>query len=75
MGSLSSGFDVASNPSSGLRVAAVDVNGDGKADIVVGQGPGRPPELRVFDAVTLAVVDDFFAYDQAFLGGIFTGAG
>jgi serralysin len=60
---------------SGLRVAADDVNGDGKADIVTGPGPGQPPEVKVFDAVSLAVLDDFFAYDASYLGGVFVGAG
>jgi serralysin len=59
---------------SGLRVAAVDVNGDGQADIVTGVGPGQQPEIKVFDAVSLAVLDDFFAYAPAYLGGVFVGA-
>jgi hypothetical protein len=56
---------MAFNPSfgGGVRVAAVDANGDGKADIVTGPGPGQPPEVKVFDAVSLAAIDDFFAYD------------
>jgi hypothetical protein len=57
----------------GLRVAAVDINGDGKADIVTGAGPGQLPEVKVLDAVSLAVLDDFFAYDPAFRGGVFVG--
>jgi hypothetical protein len=60
---------------SGLRIAALDVNGDGKADLIIGPGPGQPPEVKVFDAVSLAVLDDFFAYDPAYLGGVFVGAG
>jgi serralysin len=60
---------------SGLHVAALDVNGDGKADIITGVGPSQRPEVKVFDAVSLAVLDDFFAYDQSYLGGVFVGAG
>ena len=56
---------------SGVRVAALDVNGDGKADLITGPGPGQPPEVKVFDAVTLAVIDDFFAYDMRFSGGLY----
>jgi hypothetical protein len=63
------------SPPGGVRVAAVDVNGDGKADILTGPAPGQPPDVKVFDAVTLAVIDDFFAYDPAHLGGVFVGAG
>jgi hypothetical protein len=55
-------------------VAAVDANGDGKADIVTGPGQGSNPEVKAFDSVTLAVVDDFFAFDPNFLGGVFVGA-
>jgi hypothetical protein len=60
---------------SGVRVAAVDVSGDGKADIITGVGPSQRPEVKVFDAVTLALLDDFFAYDPAYLGGVFVAAG
>jgi hypothetical protein len=59
----------------GLHIAAVDVNNDGKADIVTGVGPNRQPEVRIFDAVTLDLIDSFFAYDLAYLGGVFVGAG
>jgi hypothetical protein len=60
---------------SGLHVAALDVNGDGKADIITGVGPSQRPEVKVFDGATLAVLDDFFAYDPTYLGGVFVGAG
>jgi hypothetical protein len=35
----------------GVRVASVDVNGDGKSDILAATGPGGPLEVRLFDAV------------------------
>jgi cyclophilin family peptidyl-prolyl cis-trans isomerase len=60
---------------SGVRVAAVDANGDGKADLVLGEGPGQAPEIKIMDGVSLAVLDDFFAYDSTYLGGVFVGAG
>ena len=38
--------------SSGATVAAADLNFDGRAEIVVGSGKGRSPEIRVFDGTT-----------------------
>jgi hypothetical protein len=61
-------------PSSGLRVAATDINGDGKAELIIGAGPGQLPVTAIFDAATLAVLDDFFISDSAYLGGFFVGA-
>jgi autotransporter-associated beta strand protein len=68
---LQSYFAFASTFTGGVRVAATDVNGDGKADIVAGAGPGGLPEVRIQDALTLAVLDDFFAYNPLFSGGVF----
>jgi hypothetical protein len=59
----------------GVRVGAVDVNGDGKADILTGAGPGGGPQFNALDGVTLAVLDSFFAYDPNFPGGIYVGGG
>src|SRR5262245_4558949 len=50
----------------GVFVAAGDVNGDGKADIITGAGPGGGPHVRVFDGATGAELRSFFAYDAAF---------
>lgn len=59
----------------GVRVAAGDVTGDGVPDILTGAGPGGGPHAKVFDGVTGAEVRSFFAYDAAFRGGLFIGAG
>jgi hypothetical protein len=45
----------------------------GQAAILTGPGSGQPPEVKVLDAVSLKALDDFFAYDPAFLGGVFAG--
>jgi hypothetical protein len=37
----------------GVRVAAVDINGDGIADLVVGTGPGGAAHIRLFDGRAL----------------------
>jgi hypothetical protein len=59
----------------GVRVAAGDVTGDGRADVVTGPGPGGGPHVRVFDGVTLAEVVSLFAYDPGLLTGLFVAAG
>src|SRR5262249_53881069 len=54
----------------GVSVAAVDLNGDGKADIITGAGPGGGPHVKVFDGATGNLLNSFFAYDDGFHGGV-----
>jgi hypothetical protein len=56
---------------SGARVAAVDFTGAGVADVLAGAGPAQQPEVRAFQSLTPTVVDDFFAFDPPFRGGVF----
>jgi uncharacterized protein YkwD len=58
----------------GVRVAAADVNGTGKAAIITSAGFGPAQAVQVLDGVTLAVLDSFFAYDQTSQSGVFVGA-
>ncbi|MFL5331060.1 MAG: FG-GAP-like repeat-containing protein [Gemmataceae bacterium] len=60
--------------SGGVNVAAADVTGDGKADVITGPGKGMQPLVRVFDGTSRALVRDFNAYDSSFTGGVYVAA-
>ncbi|NBU74345.1 MAG: hypothetical protein EBS30_03835 [Planctomycetes bacterium] len=59
----------------GVNVATGDVNGDGKADIVTGAGPGAQPAVKVFSGANNAVLRSFLAFDGSFRGGITVASG
>lgn len=61
----------------GVRVAAGDVVGDGRAEIVTGTGPKAAPHTRVFTVGPAGAgeVVGFFAYDPGFLGGVYVASG
>ena len=53
----------------GVNVAAGDIDGDGKAEIITGAGLGGGPHVRVFDMYG-KVKSQFMAYDKNFYGGV-----
>ncbi|MEZ6132962.1 MAG: Ig-like domain-containing protein [Planctomycetaceae bacterium] len=55
----------------GVRLAVGDVSGDGVPDIVTGSGPGSGPRVKVFDGSSGSELTSFFAFDSAFVGGVF----
>ena len=57
----------------GVRVAVGDVDGDGRAEIVAGAGPGGPPLVRVFDLDGRRKAS-FYAFDPLFTGGVYVAA-
>ncbi len=59
----------------GVLVAAGDVNNDGHADIITGVDQGVGPNVKVFSGADGSLLQSFFAYDQAFLGGVRVAAG
>lgn len=61
--------------SGGVTVAAGDVNGDGKDDIITGAGPGGGPHVKVFSGADGSELSSFFAFDAGFQGGVFVAAG
>ncbi len=54
----------------GVFVAAGDVTGNGRHEIVTGAGPGGGPHVRVFDGTDNSIVSQIFAYNPAFRGGV-----
>jgi len=73
-GPLSSFFAYTAAFPGGVRVAAGDLNGDGRAELVTAAGPGGGPHVRVFDGATGAEILGTFAFDPAFPGGAFVAA-
>ncbi|MDP1792988.1 MAG: hypothetical protein Q8K63_02525 [Acidimicrobiales bacterium] len=59
----------------GVTVAAADVDGDGKDEIVTGAGPGGGPHVRVFEGNGAASGPGFYAYGAGFTGGVNVAAG
>jgi subtilisin family serine protease len=58
----------------GFSVAVADINGDGKAEIITGAGPGGGPHVRIFDQKG-QLKGQFFAADLNFRGGVNVAAG
>ncbi|QDU61750.1 Blue copper oxidase CueO precursor [Planctomycetes bacterium Pan216] len=59
----------------GVSVSGGDINLDGFCDLVVGAGAGAGPHVRAFNAVGLAELASFYAYDPSFSGGVRVAAG
>jgi ELWxxDGT repeat protein len=54
----------------GVYVAAGDVNGDGKADIITGAGQGGGPHVEAFSGADGTLLQSFLAFPAAFTGGV-----
>lgn len=57
----------------GVSVAADDTNGDGRADIITGAGPGGGPHVETWlisDVGAPTLGASFYAYDPLFGGGV-----
>jgi len=60
----------------GVRVATGDVNGDGRADIITGAGPGAPGgHVKAFSGRDGSLLASFFAFDPSYTGGVFVAGG
>ncbi|MDZ4221868.1 MAG: S8 family serine peptidase, partial [Patescibacteria group bacterium] len=58
----------------GVNVAAGDVDGDGKLEVVTAAGVGGGPQIRVFSA-SGEVENQFFAFESSFRGGAYLAVG
>jgi hypothetical protein len=58
----------------GVRVAVSDLDGDGKAEVIVGSGPGRPAQVRIFTA-SGTLLRTIVPFGASFNGGVFPAAG
>jgi hypothetical protein len=54
-----------------IKVVSGDFNNDGVADIIAGAGFGGGPAIAILNSQTGEVMEAFFAFDQAFTGGVF----
>lgn len=71
---LSSFLAFEPNFAGGVRVAVGDLDGDGKAEVIVGSGSGRPAEVRVFTA-SGTLLRRIAAFGPLFPAGVFPAAG
>lgn len=63
------------NAEVGASVAMGDIDYDGKAEIIVGAGPGGGPHIRVYEADGTRKAIQFFAFHPDYRGGIDVSAG
>jgi uncharacterized protein YkwD len=74
-GAVRSFYAYATTFHGGVRVAAGDVNGDGKADIITAPGAGMPTIVKTFSGATGTMLSSFCPYDSSWTGGAFVAAG
>jgi uncharacterized repeat protein (TIGR01451 family) len=59
----------------GAYIAAGDVDGDGRDDVITGAGAGGGPHVKAFSGLTGAEIASFYAYSANFTGGVRVGVG
>jgi hypothetical protein len=62
----------------GVNIATGDLDGDGKAELIVAAGPGGGPHVKIYTPDAngfLHLVDQFYAYSPIFHGGVSLASG
>lgn len=54
----------------GIFVAAGDIDGDGRDEVIAAPGVGSAPQVNVFDGVSGTLIQGFNAYSGGFTGGV-----
>jgi len=57
----------------GVRIRAVDLNGDGLAEVLASEGPGGAGQVRTFDGKDLTPSANASAFEADFTGGVYVG--
>jgi hypothetical protein len=57
----------------GASVAARDINGDGRAEILASNGPGLAPRITFRDGLAFTEIKSDVPFEADFLGGLFVG--
>lgn len=55
---------------SGANISSLDVDGNGKDEIIVGPGPGFRPHVRTYSPSGRILAPNFYAYDTRYEGGV-----
>ncbi|QGJ71772.1 Hypothetical protein PBC10988_34810 [Planctomycetales bacterium 10988] len=74
MGAATNFLAYTSNITTGLFVASGDVNDDGLDDIIVAPDAGGGPHVKVFSSDDASLLQNFYAYNAAFVGGVRIGS-
>ncbi|MCI0684277.1 MAG: autotransporter-associated beta strand repeat-containing protein [Gemmataceae bacterium] len=59
----------------GVRVAAGDINNDGRAEIIAATGPGTSARVNVYDGASFGLVNSFAAFGRPYKNGLFAAIG